>query len=574
VTTRSEASERAASVLREIGGLLALQSASRFKSRAYERAADIVESVPDLRSLVAAKRLTSLPGIGTSIERVVEELVRKGRSTLLERLREQFPPGTAELAPFLSLARIRMLHEELGVKTLAELREACRTGRVRALRGFGEKSEQRLLARIESGTPPATRAVTLAEAATQAASLHRFLRRLPLVSTVEVVGDLRRRVETIDRLELIVATREGAGTVAAHARKMPGLPMIDLERPGRFRVRRPGALDAYVGVVSPADFAIACVQATGSSGHVAALTRVARRNGLVLGDRALRREGRKLRVQNEETLYRQLGLQPVPPELREDVGEIEAAARGEIPSDLLCAQDIQGLVHCHTEYSDGRNTIEEMARSAEELGYRYITITDHSASATYARGLDVDRLRRQADEIAQVQRRVAIRILHGTESDILQDGALDFPDKVLERLDVIIASIHQRHRMGSDAMTKRIVRAMRHPLFKIWGHALGRYVLSRPPFECQMDEVFDAIASSRAAIEVNGDPNRLDLAPAWIREAKKWGISFVVSTDAHSIGGLQNVCWGVDMARRGWLRKRDVLNTLSAAEFATVVRAR
>jgi DNA polymerase (family 10) len=277
-------------------------------------------------------------------------------------------------------------------------------------------------------------------------------------------------------------------------------------------------------------------------------------------------------VASEAALYERLGLRPIPPELREDAGEIEAAASGRLPEDLVRLEDLRGAVHCHTVWSDGRNTVEEMARAADTLGLRYLTITDHSTSATYAKGLDADRLRRQWDEIARVQERVRVRLLRGTESDILRDGALDFPDPVLRRLDVVIASIHNRWRMDADEMTRRLVRAMRHPVRKIWGHALGRYVLSRPPFAVRMDEVLDAVAASRAIIEVNGDPNRLDLAPGYIREAKSRGIRFVVSADAHSTTGIRNLRWGVDMARRGWLRRDDVLNTLDADDFAAAVR--
>jgi len=262
----------------------------------------------------------------------------------------------------------------------------------------------------------------------------------------------------------------------------------------------------------------------------------------------------------------------VPPELREDAGEIEAAAAGRLPDDLVRLEDLRGAVHCHTVWSDGRHTVEEMARAADAMGLRYLTITDHSTSATYAKGLDADRLRRQWDEIAGVQERVRVRLLRGTESDILRDGALDFPDSVLVQLDVIVASIHNRYRMDADEMTRRLVRAMRHPVRKIWGHALGRYVLSRPPFAVHMDEVLDAVAASRAVVEVNGDPHRLDLAPIHIRAARSRGIRFVVSADAHSTGGIRNLRWGIDMARRGWLRKGDVLNTLGADEFAAAVR--
>ena len=258
--------------------------------------------------------------------------------------------------------------------------------------------------------------------------------------------------------------------------------------------------------------------------------------------------------------------------MREDEGEIEAAAAGTLPSHLVDLAEIRGMVHCHTTYSDGAHSIEEMARGADALGMEYLTITDHSPTASYAGGLTVDRLRRQWDEIARVQEQVRVRLLRGTESDILADGSLDYPDAVLAELDVVIASIHHRHRMDAAQMTRRIVTAMRHPRFKIWGHALGRYVLRRPPFACHMEEILDALAESRAAVEVNGDPHRLDMEPRWIREARKRGIAFVVSTDAHSVAALDNLRWGVDMARRGWLSRGDVLNTLGVDEFRAAVR--
>jgi DNA polymerase (family 10) len=230
------------------------------------------------------------------------------------------------------------------------------------------------------------------------------------------------------------------------------------------------------------------------------------------------------------------------------------------------------MIHCHTVYSDGRNTIEEMARGAEELGMEYLTITDHSPLASYAGGLQVDRLRRQWDEIARVQANVRVKLLRGTESDILADGALDYPDAVLDELDVIIASIHNRYRMDADQMTRRLVRTMRLPRFKVWGHALGRYVLRRPPIACRVEEVLDAAAESQVAIEINGNPHRLDLEPRWILEARERGLRFVVSTDAHSIAEMRNLRYGIDMARKGWLTKDDVLNTRDADAFRAAVR--
>jgi len=288
-------------------------------------------------------------------------------------------------------------------------------------------------------------------------------------------------------------------------------------------------------------------------------------------ERLARERGVRLEGDSEADIYRTLGLPFIPPELREAEGEIDAARAGALPGDLVTAEDLKGFVHCHTVYSDGQHTVEQMARAADALGMEYMTITDHSPAAAYAGGLSVDRLKAQWEEIARVQERVSVRLLRGTESDILADGSLDYPDAILEQLDVVIASIHRRHRMDAGQMTERLIRTMRLPCFKIWGHALGRLILSRPPVECRVEEVLDAVAAGRAAVEINGDPKRLDLAPHWLKAARERGIRFVVSTDAHSVGELGNVRYGVPMARRGWVRRDEVLNTRSAAEFVQAV---
>jgi len=311
-------------------------------------------------------------------------------------------------------------------------------------------------------------------------------------------------------------------------------------------------------VVPRRAYAATLLRATGSQAHVQQLERMA---GGDLPSAA----------GSEAEIYRHLGLPFIPPELREGEGEIEAALASALPDDLVTAADIRGAVHCHTVYSDGQHTVAEMARAADALGLEYLTITDHSPSAAYAGGLSIDRLKAQWDEIARVQETVTVRLLRGTESDILADGSLDYPDTVLAELDVIIASIHRRHRMSATDMTERLVRAMALPCFKIWGHALGRLVLSRPPVECRVEDVLDAVAASRAAVEINGDPRRLDLAPRWLRAARERGIRFVVSTDAHSVAELANVRYGVAMARRGWVRRHEVLNTLGVREFALAV---
>jgi DNA polymerase (family 10) len=265
-------------------------------------------------------------------------------------------------------------------------------------------------------------------------------------------------------------------------------------------------------------------------------------------------------------------MQYIVPELREDTGEIEAALKNKLPVDLVELADIRGMVHCHTTYSDGKHSVEEMALAAEAMGMDYITITDHSPTAFYAGGVELDRLQRQWEEIDEVQTKVKVKILRGTESDILANGALDYPDKILEMFDVIVASIHSRYKMDSEKMTTRVITAMKQPVFKIWGHAQGRLIQSRPPFDCDMLRILDVIAESNAAVEINGDPYRLDMEPRWVREAVKRKIKFVISVDAHSTGALQNVKYGVAMARKGWVRKGEVLNALPEAKFKRAVK--
>jgi DNA polymerase (family 10) len=373
------------------------------------------------------------------------------------------------------------------------------------------------------------------------------------------------------RLEVIIAGRDGSAILDQLTR----LPQVaaTLERAGdRIVQRLVRGIIAETVVVPARSYAVRLHRLTGSVAHLMKLEARARERGLVLDGSGLWRGRRRVAVRSEDDLYCHLGLPFIVPEMRDDAGEIEAGAAGRLPGPLVALADIRGLVHCHTTYSDGAHSIEEMARAADRLGVEYMTITDHSPTAAYAGGLTVDRLRRQWDEIAKVQETVRVRLLRGTESDILADGSLDYPDAVLAELDIAIASIHHRHRMDAAQMTRRIVTAMRHPRFKIWGHALGRYILRRPPFACHMEEILDALADSRAAIEVNGDPHRLDMEPHWIREARARGIPFVISTDAHSVPALGNLRWGVDMARRGWLARNEVLNTLGVDAFRAAVR--
>ena len=329
--------------------------------------------------------------------------------------------------------------------------------------------------------------------------------------------------------------------------------------------------------VKPDEFALALLNATGSEAHLAKLRQIADKRKLKLTARGIEQAApakskTAIRVKTEAEIYQRLGMQYVPPELREDLGEVEAALGHSLPEDLITTADIRGMVHCHTKYSDGKHSVEEMVHAAESMGMKYITITDHSPTAFYAGGVKIDRLQRQWEEIERVQELTRVKILKGTESDIVANGSLDYPDWILEQFDVIVASIHSRYKMNEEQMTRRIVTAMRQPVFKIWGHALGRLIEKRPPFDCRVEEILDVIAESRAAIEINGDPYRLDMEPRWLREARKRKIKFVVSVDAHSTGALNNIKYGVGIARRAWVRRGEVLNALGVKAFQKAVR--
>jgi DNA polymerase (family 10) len=560
-----------ARALREIAALMEVEGANPFKVRAYERGARALEGLAeDLGTLVREERLTSVPGIGTALASTISELYRTGASPQLETLRQRLPPGTVELYQVLSLSKIAALHQALGIANLADLEAAARGGRIRSVKGFGARTEQKILGDLERLRARGEETL-LHEATREGDALLAHVRASPDVEQSHLAGALRRRRETVDRLVAVAASRAPAAALE-HAGRYPSAAAT-LERDDRrVLLRLAGGLNAEVHAGPPAEYAMTLLRLTGTEGHLAKLEVVASAREVTIDGAGLWKAGRRLAVETEADVYRHLELPYIAPELREDAGEVEAAVTGTLPDRLIEVEDVQGLVHCHTHYSDGKNSVEEMAKAADALGMKYMTITDHSPSAHYANGVALDRLKRQWDDIARAQEKVEVRLLRGTESDILADGSLDYPDSVLEQLDVIVASVHNRFKMDADQMTRRLVAAMRRPHFKIWGHALGRYVLSRPPFACHVEQVLDAVMESRAAVEINGDPHRLDMEPRWVRAARTRGIRFVVSTDAHSTGALRNVRWGVDMARRGWLTSNDVLNTRGVDEFRQAVR--
>ncbi len=558
--------------LREIASLLSLRGGSKFKVRAFERGARALEaSRAPLDQRVAEGRLRELPGVGAALAAQIEELFRTGRSELLESLREGLPSGVLELSQIsgVGLHALRTLHDELGVATVEDLKAAAREGRLRHARGFGTKKEEKLLRAIERYETTAPM-ITLADGLRRSESLQQELESRFGRGMVHVGGPLRRAAEVFDVLVFVVESAAPA-QVLADVATMPRVGSVERPSDDGGRLRLVDGARLEIVVTSREARPTTLAWSIASDRHWRRLGERARERGWKLSRGGLYDGRRRLPLGDEHELYARLGLAWVPPELREDEGEIERAESDE-PFVLVEEDDVRGFVHCHTTWSDGKADIEQMARAAEARGADFITITDHSASAHYANGLDRERLARQWDEIAAVQEKVKIRILRGSEVDILADGALDFADDVLEELDVVIASIHQRHRLDEAKMTERVLRAMRHPLFKIWGHPLGRLVTSRPPIPLRVEEVLDALAASRGALEINGDPARLDLEPRWVRAARERGIPFVLSVDAHSVTALGNLTYAVKIARRGGVIAKEVLNARRADDFLEAVR--
>ncbi len=557
-----------ANYLRETGLLLSAKGENQFKARAYLRGAKAIEaSRADIGKLVKEHTLTTIPGIGDSLAKTIEEIYQSGESRLLHHLKEEMPPGTIELSrvPGLSLEKIRILSSTLGIKTVEELEAACRQERVREIPGFAARSERALLGKIEM-IKSKTSAILLVDAIEIANEVTSYLRSSVRAIEVEVTGEIRRWHEAVDRIQLVAKT--GRYDVALKAfQKFP--LVIKIAETGDDYAKVILSNGLMMELFLTKSMPLKLLETTGPA-HFIHLKKVAKRKGFTLTAEGFHSKTSSIVVRTEENVYAKLGLSFIPPELREDDGEIKEALHDDF-SDLIKITDIQGMTHCHSTFSDGRQTIEQMARAAERMGMKYITITDHSPTAHYAGGLMVDRLKEQWEEIDRVQEKVSIKLLKGTECDILADGALDYPDEILEQFDIVIASIHARYRQNEASMTKRLLAGLRNPHFKIWGHPLGRLVLRRDPIPCNVEEILDAIQDSPVAIEINGDPYRPDLEPQWAKLARERGLKFVISTDAHATSDLQNLKFGIHQARRAGIRRSEVLNAQSFEKFKTFV---
>jgi DNA polymerase (family 10) len=574
-----------AGVLREISQLLQLKGENAFKVRAYDLAADAFETLPPdpaapsgLNELVKSGRLGEIDGVGKAIDQKVTELVSTGTMKYLEDLRRELPHGALDLVqvPGLGPRKALVLIRELDIASLDDLEKAASEGRLRGLKGFGEKTEQAILEGVAKVRARQGARKPLWETRPLAEQLVERVRAAPGVRRAEIAGSVRRYSETNGDIDIVAAVSGPVEPVMEAFAVAPGVAELLARGSTKTSVRMRDGLQADLRVVTEPQFATALHHFTGSKQHHVKLRGIARDKGLSISEYGLARldGGPTLQPESEEALYGLLGLQPVPPELREDLGELELAKKAALP-DLIEERDVRGFVHCHSTWSDGRATLEEMVRAAHALGKEFITITDHTRAAHYANGLDIDRLKRQWDEIAQVQEKVPrIRILRGSEVDILEDGALDWPDAILDQLDVVICSVHQRFKLDEPRQTERIRRAILHPKCGIWGHPTGRYLGDRDPMPARWEELIALAAEKGVTIECNGTPHRLDFSAELLRVANKHKAKICLSVDAHSTKELENLHYAVGTARRGWTERSRVVNARPADDFLKMVCSR
>lgn len=563
-----------AAVFDEIADLLEIESANPFRIRAYRNAARTVgELGRDLGALVAAgDPLKGMPGIGADLAGKIREIVTTGRCEQLERLRGEVPPAVAELlrVPGLGPSRVRTLWHELDVHTLEQLRRAARDGRIRALPGFGERSELKILQAAEARLSKSRR-FKLVTAAQYGEAFVAHLKRIAGVERAELAGSYRRMRETVGDLDILVVAGSTGPVVDAFTH-YDEVAQVLASGPTRASVVLRCGLQVDLRVVPRASYGAALAYFTGSKAHNLALRRLAQARELKLNEYGLFRGDKRIAGETEESVYRALGLPWIPPELREARGEIEAARDGRLPT-LVELRDLRGDLHAHTKATDGHDSLRDMAEAARAAGLEYLAITEHSRRLAMAHGLDAERLARQIDEIERLNASLeGMRLLKGIEVDILDDGSLDLPDAILARLDLVVGAVHSHFDLPRDRQTERILRAMDHPCFTLLAHPLGRLIESREAYDVDMLRIIRHARERGCHLELNAQPERLDLLDTWCMAAREHGVLVAIDSDAHSVHDFANLRYGVGQARRGWLEARDVLNSRSLADLRALLK--
>jgi DNA polymerase (family 10) len=573
-----------AQALEEIGTLLELKDENPFKIRAYANAARSIEAWGgNLSDLQDEEALAKIPGIGKAIAAKVKELAITGELEYLSDLRAEFPPAILQLfsIPGLGAKKIKALHEKLQISSIEDLRNACKSGRVAELPGFGETTQTKICQAIEQRSKHAG-TFQFGQVAAEAETLLAELKAHPATLQAELAGSYRRRKEIVGDLDYLVATKD-AESVTNWLVQHPLVESVVAHGATKTSVRLRSAIQCDLRVIAPAEYPFALNYFTGSKEHNIEMRNRALKRGWTLNEYRLAplpaetATGAKKKtatakkrppvnripvIRDEADLYQALGLDFVPPELRENGGEFEAAENHTLPR-LIEKENLRGTFHCHTTASDGHNTLEEMATAAEDLGLEYLGIAEHSRSSIQAHGLDEARLRTQLQRIRELNKTFeGFRLFAGIECDILRDGSLDFPDKILSQLDFVVISIHSVFNLSGAEMTRRIIKAMENPFVTILGHPTGRLLLKREPYAVDIPAILDAAAATGTWVELNAASKRLDLDWRWWPLAKQKRVKCVINPDAHRVERLQDLWFGIGAARKGWLTKEDVMNCL------------
>ena len=566
--------EDIARIFGEIADLLEIRGENPFRIRAYRNGARELRLLPKEAARLVADRadLTRLPGIGAALAGKIEEIVRTGSCSALVRLENQLPADLSQLLqlPGLGPKRVHTLHYDLDIHTADQLHQAAKAGRLRTLPGFGPRSEERILAALDQHRPGDNR-LRRAAATRYAEPIAAWLAQTEGTNRVAIAGSYRRGRETVGDLDLLVATTDP--TMATD--RLTGYDEVEaVQSTGdtRSRVSLRSGIRVDLRVVEPSVFGAALHYFTGSKAHNTAMRTLARRNGLKINEHGVFKGQNCISGDTEESLFAALGLPYIHPELREDRGEIEAARNGLLPT-LVERDDLRGDLHCHTVATDGHGTLKEMAVAAKAQGLKYLAITDHSKRLAMVRGLDSRRLLHQVDEIDRLNEELqSFRLLKGIEVDILEDGGLDLPDRVLGRLDLVIGAVHSGFRLSRARQTRRILRAMDHPHFSILAHPTGRLIGERDAYEIDMTRVIRQARDRGCYLELNANPKRLDLIDTHCQMAREEGVLVSIDSDAHSSLDFANLSHGVCQARRGWLEAGDVLNTRTLEELLPLLR--
>ncbi len=555
--------------------LLEIKGENPFRTRAYRRAARVVEGLPKsvVTLLKGGQDLSELPGIGKDLAGKIGTIVATGKFDVLEKLKRQLPGDLAEMAalPGLGPKRIKILYDKLHVRSLNDLRRALAGGRVAKLRGFGAVLRGKLSAALEK--PAVKKRFKLPVAEEEANALLKLLGEGLDGGRVVVAGSYRRRRETVGDLDVLVAARNAA-SVGDRLAAYENVVTILAHGPTRTTVVLRSGIQVDLRVVAEKSYGAALLYFTGSKAHNIALRALAGDRHWKLNEYGLFSGKRRIAGESEKDIYEKLGLSYIPPEIREDRGEIALAKKHALPR-LIELKDIRGDLHVHSDWTDGTYPIAEMAAAAKARGYEYMALTDHSRRITMAHGLDSARLSRQLHEVDQINEKMSgFTILKGIEVDILADGKLDLPDTALAKLDIVVASIHSKFDLPPTAQTERMIRAMDNPYVSIIGHPTGRLIGEREPYALDMERVIGAARERGCYLEVNAEPDRLDLNDIHAHAAKDAGVKVAISTDAHSIAALGCMRFGVDQARRGWLERGDVLNTHSLGQLRKLLKRR